>query len=99
MLDRISHAQKKIVNFAKKTIGMDVEETEEPQKCEYYYCIFREMNLVSKSNNTESSPISESHKRKLTKLIKKRPVGWDGDVLQFIFVLSKWQHKAELILN
>lgn len=47
MVERISHAHKTIVNFAKKTIGIDVEETQKPQKCDYYYCIFSEMNLLN----------------------------------------------------
>lgn len=32
ILDRIQHAQKSVVNFAKRKLGMDVTEPNEPQK-------------------------------------------------------------------
>ncbi|XP_072376162.1 uncharacterized protein [Diabrotica undecimpunctata] len=46
IIDRLQYTQKRIMNFAKKKLGMDVDK-EEPQKCEYYYCIFTEMKLIN----------------------------------------------------
>ncbi|XP_060520929.1 uncharacterized protein LOC132698727 [Cylas formicarius] len=48
IVERIQHTTKTVLNFAKKKLGLDVDE--KPQKCEYYQCIFQEMKLM-KANN------------------------------------------------
>ncbi|KAG5900644.1 hypothetical protein JTB14_005918 [Gonioctena quinquepunctata] len=45
--ERIQHAEKKVVNFAKRKLGMDTDAPNEPQKCQYYYCVFQEMKLLN----------------------------------------------------
>ncbi|CAG9856111.1 unnamed protein product [Phyllotreta striolata] len=64
VIERISHTQKKVLNFAKKSLGLETEEIEPPQKCDYYYCIFKEMNLI---NPEYDVPCEE----RLTKWVKR----------------------------
>ncbi|XP_074025652.1 uncharacterized protein [Leptinotarsa decemlineata] len=45
--ERIQRVEKKVVNFAKRKLGMDVDEPSEPQKCNYYYCVFKELKLLN----------------------------------------------------
>ncbi|KAJ8919744.1 hypothetical protein NQ315_006273, partial [Exocentrus adspersus] len=47
VVDRLEHTGKHILNFAKKTLGMEVETDNEPQKCDYYHCIFQELKLIN----------------------------------------------------
>ncbi|CAG9853585.1 unnamed protein product [Phyllotreta striolata] len=47
MSERIHEVEKKVVNFARKKLGMDVDEPGEPQKCDYYYCVFQELKLLN----------------------------------------------------
>ncbi|CAH1105214.1 unnamed protein product [Psylliodes chrysocephalus] len=47
MSERIHEVEKKVVTFARKKLGMDVDEPSDPQKCDYYYCVFQELKLLN----------------------------------------------------
>ncbi|XP_018577881.1 uncharacterized protein LOC108916157 isoform X2 [Anoplophora glabripennis] len=53
VIDRLQYTGKSILNFAKKKLGMEVEAGDEPQKCDYYNCIFQELKMLSDGHPSE----------------------------------------------
>ncbi|KAJ8938332.1 hypothetical protein NQ318_007045 [Aromia moschata] len=47
VVERLSYTGKSVLNFAKKKLGMEVEPDNEPQKCDYYACIFQELKMLN----------------------------------------------------
>ncbi|XP_057665298.1 uncharacterized protein LOC130899396 [Diorhabda carinulata] len=47
MREKIHEIEVKAANFARKKLGMDVNEPKVPQKCDYYYCVFQELKLLN----------------------------------------------------
>ncbi|KAJ8977882.1 hypothetical protein NQ317_016152, partial [Molorchus minor] len=64
--ERIQYTGKSVLNFAKKTLGMDIETDEEPQKCDYYTCIFQELKVM----NGDGYPCHE----RMTKWVKNNVI-------------------------
>ncbi|XP_030759902.1 uncharacterized protein LOC115885215 [Sitophilus oryzae] len=47
ILDRLQYSTKSVLNFAKKKLGIGVEEQYTPQKCDYYQCIFEALHMLN----------------------------------------------------
>ncbi|XP_066256225.1 uncharacterized protein [Euwallacea similis] len=47
VVDRIQYTTKSVLNFAKEKLGFDTDEPFNPQQCDYYECIFRQMKLLN----------------------------------------------------
>ncbi|CAH0546189.1 unnamed protein product [Brassicogethes aeneus] len=47
LVERIQQTSKSVLNFAKKKLGMETEETNEEQKCTYYQCILAKLKLIN----------------------------------------------------
>ncbi|XP_044257100.1 uncharacterized protein LOC123006577 [Tribolium madens] len=48
VVDRIVQTSKNVLNFAKKKLGITVDQdNNEKQKCEYYLCILRQLHMLS----------------------------------------------------
>ncbi|XP_050312129.1 uncharacterized protein LOC126747493 [Anthonomus grandis grandis] len=47
IVDRVQYTAKSVLNFAKEKLGLGSEEQFNPQQCDYYECIFAEMNMLN----------------------------------------------------
>ncbi|CAG9763121.1 unnamed protein product [Ceutorhynchus assimilis] len=44
---RIQYTTKSVLNFAKEKLGLETESQDEPQVCDYYECIFKELKMLN----------------------------------------------------
>ncbi|CAH1366439.1 uncharacterized protein [Tenebrio molitor] len=65
VVDRIVQRSKNVLNFAKKKLGIIIEEENSNQKCEYYVCILRQLNLL----NANDYPAFENIKEWIKKYV------------------------------
>ncbi|XP_066147962.1 uncharacterized protein [Euwallacea fornicatus] len=49
VVDRIQYTTKSVLNFAKEKLGLDKDEPFNPQQCDYYQCIFKQMKLLNEN--------------------------------------------------
>ncbi|XP_019866495.1 uncharacterized protein LOC109595555 [Aethina tumida] len=59
LVERIQQTSKSVLNFAKKKLGMEVEEQNEPQKCSYYQCQLSQLQLI----NQKGFPIMDNFEK------------------------------------